>query len=87
MLLASVGLSESVTMPAADAILGNGMTPRPKCGVSWNKVEQRLGGRGSSSHLGTLEAGSDESWYFDEARRVLWVGMRSGGPVRIAIVE
>jgi hypothetical protein len=28
-----------------------------------------------------------DSWIFDDSRRVLWVGLRTGGPVRIALVE
>jgi hypothetical protein len=70
-----------------DAIVGNVMTPRTKFEVSWNNVVQRLGGSGGSTQLGCLEAASDESWYFDDGRRVLRVSRQIGGPVRIAIVD
>jgi WD40 repeat protein len=42
---------------------------------------------GSATCLGTLHAGVNRNWLFDESRRVLWVGSESSGPFRIALVE
>jgi WD40 repeat protein len=42
---------------------------------------------GSASRLGTLDACVEDRWVFDASRRVLWIGLATGGPVRIALIE
>jgi hypothetical protein len=42
---------------------------------------------GSATRLGTTDARIGRRWVFDKSRRVLWVGIGSGGPFRIALVE
>jgi hypothetical protein len=44
-------------------------------------------GDGNATRLGTLDTGVYGRWMFVETRRVLWVGLPSGGLVRIALVE
>jgi WD40 repeat protein len=44
-------------------------------------------GGGSATCLVFLDTRVDNAWVFDDSRRVLWVGLYSGGPFRIALVE
>jgi WD40 repeat protein len=42
---------------------------------------------GTTTQLGALLDSQVMCWYFDTSRRVLWIGLRTGGPVRVALVE
>jgi hypothetical protein len=42
---------------------------------------------GSATCLSTLDTSGKSCWVSDESQRVLWVGLPTGGPVRIAVVE
>jgi WD40 repeat protein len=43
---------------------------------------------GGATRVGTLDSPIEfDRWVFDQSRRVLWIGLRKGGPVRIALVE
>jgi WD40 repeat protein len=42
---------------------------------------------GSTTQLGVLLQPQVSCWYFDASRRILWLGLTTGGPVRVALVE
>jgi hypothetical protein len=53
----------------------------------WHEILLTLHGGSSATCLGTLDTSIANRWVFDESRRVLWVGLDSGGPFRIALIE
>jgi hypothetical protein len=68
-----------------------GVDPRPSGGTEL-RVEEKasllVADGDCIARLATLDSVIDRgAWHYDAVRRTLWVGMRTGGLVRIELVE
>jgi WD40 repeat protein len=69
---------------ATTAPLENG----PRIHVESDTVWLTTQGNSSATWLATLDSNIEtDCWHFDECRRMLWIGLCSGGPFRVELVE
>jgi hypothetical protein len=60
----------------------------PRINIESDIVWLTAQGNSSATWLATLDSNVEtDSWHFDECRRMQWIGLCSGGPFRVELVE